>query len=437
MCGPKGTTMYNDLYQFLLTNFPVLNEYEAKHRNFIINMIYKCYCGRRNHNIYSKSDMVFSFKASYLRKLNFRNWEKLIAPFFLVINPLFIPKEFTRAFTFTDELLKVLDEFDIGEIKAKDVSKNNEIIINVDNGIRALKFIQHLISKKDFQTYNKVFEPKNDIQSISELKMKKYKLISLLFNSTQIKYKEGNTGRLYQQSDCNLQACPSELRKVLLSGLGYYDYDIENCHYSILYQLLLKNNIDANLFPVFKKYIEFKRDFREKLSKEFEIDLTTTKDILSALVNSGATNYKSRCFTGLKYEHIKDKILSNDTFVSLKKELKIIRMIIQQLYVKGDEVVNEIGKILELKIKTEGKKRNLQKSKIMSHILHGYERLILDTVCNKYNDLLVLKIHDGWILRKNIQRKDIIDEIKIKTGLNVSLSKDPLDKIINSLVINH
>ena len=43
-------------------------------------------------------------------------------------------------------------------------------------------------------------------------------------------YKERNTGRLYGVGKGNIQNKQKELRTMLLSGMGYYDYDMENAH---------------------------------------------------------------------------------------------------------------------------------------------------------------------------------------------------------------
>ena len=49
-------------------------------------------------------------------------------------------------------------------------------------------------------------------------------------------YKERNTGRLYGVGKGNIQNKQKELRTMLLSGMGYYDYDMENARYTILGQ---------------------------------------------------------------------------------------------------------------------------------------------------------------------------------------------------------
>jgi hypothetical protein len=52
-------------------------------------------------------------------------------------------------------------------------------------------------------------------------------------------------GRQILKSPSNLQLLNSELRNRLFSGLGCYDIDIENAHYSLLYEWLLKEEFDG------------------------------------------------------------------------------------------------------------------------------------------------------------------------------------------------
>ena len=63
-----------------------------------------------------------------------------------------------------------------------------------------------------------------------------------------VMYKERNTGRLYTIGYGGLQNIQRELRTMLLSGLGYFDYDMENAHYTILgqyYNFISNNKLTA------------------------------------------------------------------------------------------------------------------------------------------------------------------------------------------------
>lgn len=424
--------MKQELYNYIVKNFSILknNDYSDKRINIIVDLIYRCYCGKQNHILYGKGELVFFLKAAQLRKISSRRWKELISPFFVLVNTSFVVHDFTRAYKFTDELLMSLDLYDIDSVKAKNNSEKNIIKINVDNGLRALILIQRLLKDNNYQSYNDVFEPKKRIKKASELRMKKFKLISLLSNTTQNIYEERNTGRLYLQSESNIQSCDTEIRRLLLSGMGYYDYDIENCHYSLLYQLLERENINMFLFPVLTRYVKSKNEFRETLSREFGVDVNKTKEILASLINSGAASFKSTCFAEMEYERVTKKIISNHIFKRLKEELKNIKGIFFEKHVKNGIFTNTVGKRLDIKLKSEGVKRNTNKSKLMAYMLQGYERKILDAVTSKYSDIVVLKIHDGWVLKKDIPAEEIAETIRKETGFSVSISKEPLTKLI-------
>ena len=102
-------------------------------------------------------------------------------------------------------------------------------------------------------------------------------------------YKERNTGRLYAEGFGSLQGMMREQRRILMGGLGYYEYDMENAHYTILqqYYKMLSNK----KLPRITKYISNTKGYRLRLEKETGNDYEVVKQVLISLIyGSGITH---------------------------------------------------------------------------------------------------------------------------------------------------
>lgn len=91
------------------------------------------------------------------------------------------------------------------------------------------------------------------------------------FYVREVKYKQhGNSGRRFAISP-SLQHSTKNLRNILLNGSGFYDIDINNCHPTILLQLLEKAGKDISLFQTLKKYISNASEMRKEAGKDGKI----------------------------------------------------------------------------------------------------------------------------------------------------------------------
>ena len=89
-------------------------------------------------------------------------------------------------------------------------------------------------------------------------------------------YYEGQTGRVYSTGQHSLQRMKKIIRDIVLGGVGYWDYDIQNCHYTIMNQL--GNDYGLRTFNSFDNYIKNKSKIRKSLSKELKVDVSIIKE---------------------------------------------------------------------------------------------------------------------------------------------------------------
>ena len=98
------------------------------------------------------------------------------------------------------------------------------------------------------------------------------------------RYTEARSGRLYAKG-VSLQTTPRLIRQAALHGL--YEYDFENCHYSIFSQLAAKYGLETEAISY---YLTNKKAVREKLAEDIGISLDQVKMCLLAIMYGARDN---------------------------------------------------------------------------------------------------------------------------------------------------
>lgn len=408
----------NQLKLALFEEFKDLNNYQMQ---IIFSIIQNCASGYYLHRSHiTKDSNIFAIDNNLIRNIHKIKGKSIIKRFFDVHSEYYHfskTHSVTKAYVFNKKLqnlLSVFETINIDEITANINGNNkmNKIKINAQRTGQAILHLTDLYnmnSPKAFEIYNQTYKPKEPLRagqlfhySRKELYFRRNKLMFIAQDVNWQEYKESKTGRLFQSDPVNFQHLNSELRKIVLGGIGYFDYDIENCHYSILIQVLNKNKIDTKEFPTINCYLKNKVKFRNELAEEWCININSVKKILISLINGGAIKFMSRTFINLEKDSIK-KIFASNTYKRLKDELNLAKTYLLDVY---STVSDEI------------------KKKLLAYILQGIESQILETVDNKYN--CILKIHDGWILEKNIPTIQITKYIEQETGFKLKIRKEEL-----------
>jgi hypothetical protein len=259
-----------------------------------------------------------------------------------------------------------------------------------------------------------------------------------------VTYKECKNGRLFSNEAINPQNMDSEIRKVIFSGMNYYDYDISNCNYSLLYQMYknfkkivekknelkrksIKCNYDAYYEPVYNtlfkipesklsiisEYLKFKFIFRSELAEEVGIDMNTVKKILLALIMGAKLTTHPRKNSAIWKETNYDvdtyfKILNSYTLKELLSEIKIA----SDFIIKHSEIFKNRG-VTYLKNFAD---KNLpikrrKKSEKMAFLLQGLESAILEFICSQSDKITVL-IFDGFISEERINLTELKENME-------------------------
>jgi len=253
-------------------------------------------------------------------------------------------------------------------------------------------------------------------------------------------YFEVDSGRVYTQGNTSLQQTYKEIREIVLGGLGYWDYDIRNCHYTIMNYLT--DYFGIGKCDSFDEYTNNKKHIRKTISLQLDVDEIIVKKILIAILYGCSKRIKEgNQITDTIGEKKHAELLTNP-FISLlfSDRDRLSKGIL-------DRVVSEPLKHPYLQI--HGKKKiyyqNIRHKKlnyydeegetqytpkVMAHILQGIESKMLDICLGVSPGELKVLIHDGFITEGRIDESKYIKKIEEETGISVMFDKKPLDCVL-------
>lgn len=222
------------------------------------------------------------------------------------------------------------------------------------------------------------------------------------------RYAEGRTGRLYARG-ISLQTAPRIIRKAALHGL--YDYDIENCHYSIFYQLAARYNFECEAI---KHYLGHKNEIRKAIAESVGITIEQAKMCLLALmfgarlsewdnnaIPNAIGNKAKALFSNAHFKAIAEDVISG------RKE------ILARWEKRRTTLLNDMGKAVGLK-----EPANVR----LAHIIQGIEAKALRASIRLYSDDVVLLMHDGFVSKRALDVQLIEKAIYDDTGMRLEVA---------------
>jgi hypothetical protein len=234
------------------------------------------------------------------------------------------------------------------------------------------------------------------------------------------KYFESKEGRLYAQDNVNLQSAPSNIRKAALQGC--WDYDMENCHYSLFYQLANRAGYQASNVDY---YLTNKESVRDEISKAVGRPVKAIKQCLLAMMYG--TNQTSYISLKHKAPALPKYLGSNaaETFIN-HPLVKALDADIKQggKAIIKDNHPSKMGYIINLMGKTI--KSTEPNKKVMAHLLQGSEAKILEMARIMYEGRILLLQHDGFTCDKRIDIVPLQASIEDRLGLSMRFSEDKL-----------
>ena len=200
------------------------------------------------------------------------------------------------------------------------------------------------------------------------------------------RYAQTESGRLYAHN-VNLQNAYRPVRQAALHGL--YDFDIENCHYSILNQMAARHGHQCGAI---KHYLDNKPKVRQSLAAEFGISAKQVKNALIALIYgaSFSENPKMALPKILGSVGLAIAFYENPLFKELGLDIKAARSAIlsgQEIY-RGNIIKNLRGLSMG--------RRDHHDRQLLAHLLQGVESVALEAAHELYASQIVLLQHDGF-----------------------------------------
>lgn len=179
-----------------------------------------------------------------------------------------------------------------------------------------------------------------------------------------VRYREAQSGRLYA-TDLNLQNCPRPVRFAALAG--GWDYDINNCHFSILAQLSERAGFAC---PAIQSYLQNKDQVRARLAEVADADTDAIKKCLIALIYDAPLSKSPRAEFGRQLGIEKaGRLLALPDVIELAKEVKHAgKHVVDSWPVANQSIVNHARCGIWV---------NLRHRQKLAHILHGAEAVIL------------------------------------------------------------
>ena len=230
-------------------------------------------------------------------------------------------------------------------------------------------------------------------------------------------YVQSSTGRWYCRGPfISLQNIPRQLRQLILQG--YYDYDVESCHYSLFAQMTSKVHFET---PVIDQLVSDKYAFRLDIAKSLNISIKDVKQALIGLIYGSPLS--ASLFCSLSRNLGKE---ATNAFCKLPKiralhcEIKQgSKLIIEHYKSKSrrrGSLINDAGRSCVLS--------HASKASQLSHILQGAEAQILSSIGHRWGASMVLLMHDGFVTKKQLNTAELRNHILKETGWDVQFSEE-------------
>jgi hypothetical protein len=237
------------------------------------------------------------------------------------------------------------------------------------------------------------------------------------------KYSQGSTGRLFAV-DVNLQSASRIIKRAALNGL--FAYDFSNCHFSILYQLSLREGVEL---VAVRELLADKRGWRTLVGAHCGMSEKLTK-LCFIRLGYGASQDRRRnspdSITELIGSARADLFYSHPYVKRLQSDMRRARAVILNTSPrKHGRLLNAMDLPYKPDILADGEKDTPATK--LAHILQGFEARMLCIVVSMYGDDIVLLEHDGWTARKPLDTEAICRRIQEETGLGMTLEEERIN----------
>jgi hypothetical protein len=432
----------------------ILNEYSGHKKKHNVDKIYSSYSSVNSRTILGN------------------NADKLMALVFDKVHPGqyvdLIKDRTTLKYKLKPEIIQICDEVHLGEYKLharitrdgnklntipeyvvrsisngglikKNTTKkymwNNVVQLNEDNILIMVKMWSELFrnkvgKKNDIIHWQTVLKSLGeDYENYSKTKLERRVKHALeLLNKTSVDvlgegrilqlYQEKDSGRLYGDEWLNLQTLPREMRYMAMGGNSYWEYDMENAHYNIMYQF--NNMLSGKPLDAIARYTRTTTDTRNRISKATGMEYGVIKEILIMMIyGASVKQYHTYNKHTKKSEdnavmdvllnytddnrgdalHLFDIIAENKDIIELSNDIDDAKKQIKKNYLivekkKHKYLQNTYGKETPI-LDKYGREKG--PGSLLSHIMQGIEAALLMFVIEEEGEMFIMPHHDGWV----------------------------------------
>lgn len=222
------------------------------------------------------------------------------------------------------------------------------------------------------------------------------------------RYTESPSGRLYAEG-INLQNSSKLVRQAAMHGC--YDYDIENCHYDILYQMAQRVGVQCGHV---QHYLDNKSKVRQQLADELHIPARDIKQALISLVyGASMSDDPKRRLPKLLGMEKALALYEQPLFKGLAEDVAAARSAILKAH---PPVRQKLANIVGLRIDV----RRTSELQQLAHLIQGVESKALEAACRsaetQFPGCVVLLQHDGFTATKKLDTGLIEQAILGATG---------------------
>lgn len=231
-----------------------------------------------------------------------------------------------------------------------------------------------------------------------------------------IRYVEQSTGRLFAEG-LSLQSAPREVRNAALAGC--WDYDISNCHWSLINQLAEQY---GHRCTAIRHYLAHKQDVRSEIAAGAGITTQDAKEcLLMIMYGAQRSAHEEASIPGQIGPKAARELFQSPAFRQLCADVvKARSIIVKNLPVSRGWVLNALGLQIHRKEKPKA---------LLAHILQGLEAKALMAVVREHGDNVQLCVHDGWVTRERLVVADVEQLIRDAIGLKVEVEEVQLEPI--------
>jgi len=228
------------------------------------------------------------------------------------------------------------------------------------------------------------------------------------------RYIESQSGRLYGKG-LTLQTVPRIIRKAALHGL--YEYDFENCHYSIFSQMAEKYDYQCQAI---QHYLANKSEVRDGIASRVGITKGDSKVCLLAIMYGARTSeWHENAIPSLIGPAAAAALYKDPDFSSIANDITKGRSnIIGGWPKRRTTLLNEMGK----RIKSDD-----SPAKVLAHIIQGAEAKALNIAIDLFPNDVVLLMHDGFVTYEPVSTTVIEDAVLEATGYRLTLTGERIE----------